>query len=157
METIQTLIPLLFGCVGVYFIGRTIFDKYKDIKNIDNKITDETEHTSDLKIFSYVYRNMLVNFGTDFNYCKFYFSENEIYLYCRNTYPTNIYKGPFILKYNDENNYSYFSKFLVTKFMLNGNDLKIQFRNKHLLGTKLTLNIVGISARDKHILTDKFK
>lgn len=98
MERIQTLIQIIFGCIGVYFIGRIILDKFRDIKKISNKISVETEQTNDLKIFSYVYRNVLLDFGSEFNYCKFYFSENEIYLYCRNTYPTSIYKAPFILK-----------------------------------------------------------
>lgn len=157
MERIPTLIPIIFGCIIVYFIGRIILDRFRDIKKISNKITAETEQTSDLKIFSYVYRNVLLDFEGEFNYCKFYFSENEIYLYCRNTYPTNIYKAPFILKYKDENDYSYFSKFILTKFILNGNDLKIQFKNKNLIGTKLTLNIVDISEDDKKVLTEKFK
>lgn len=87
---------------------------------------------------------------------NFFFTENEIYLFCRNTYPTNIYNSPYILKFKEENNYSYFSKFIITDFSLNGNDLKIQFKNKKLIGTKIILNIINISEKDKMILNKNF-
>ncbi|MDG2432137.1 hypothetical protein [Flavobacterium sp.] len=157
MEKFQTLIQIIFGCTSIYFAIRFFIDKRRDIKNIADKISAETEQTNDLKIESYVYRYVVLNFGTEFNYCKFYFFEDEIYLYCRFTYPKNFYQAPFILKYKDENDYSYFSKFIVTKFIQSGNDLKIQFKNKNLIGTNLTLYIVDIPENDKKILIEKFK
>ncbi|MBC5836188.1 hypothetical protein [Flavobacterium bernardetii] len=135
---------------------KAILGKLNDRKIVSNNINSETEKTNDLKISSYICRDFLIDFGTEFNYCKFYFSENEIYLFCRNTYPTDIYNSPYILKFKDENVYSYFSKFIVTHFDLNGDSLKIQFKNKKAIGTELTLNIVNISEKDKEILKKNF-
>lgn len=156
MQIFQIVIQIIIGCIILYFMIKAILGKLSDRKIVSNNINSKTEKTGDLKISSYIYRNFLIDFGTKFNYCKFYFSENEIYLFCRNTYPTDIYNSPYILKFEDENDYSYFSKFIVTNFTLNGNDLKIQFKNKNVIGTSLTLNIVNISKDDKIILKKNF-
>lgn len=156
MENFERIMQIIIGCIIFYFGIKAVLEKLNDNKKVSNNINSETEKTDDLKISWYSYRHCFIDFGTEFNYCKFYFTENETYLYCRNTFPTNIYNSPYILKFNEENDYSYFSKFIVTNFTSNGSDLKIQFKNKNLIGTKITLNIVNISENDKMILNKNF-
>lgn len=156
MEILQIVIQIIIGCIICYYLIKVSFGKLSDRRKVSNNINSETEKTDDLKISSYIYRHFLIDFGTEFNYCKFYFSENETYLFCKNTYPTDVNNSPYVLKFKDENDYSYFSKFIVTNFILNGNDLKIQLKNKNVIGTKLTLNIVNISENDKIILNRNF-
>jgi hypothetical protein len=156
MEIFERVMQVIIGCIIFYFVIKAILGKLNDRKIVSHNINSETEKIEDLKISRYSYRHCLIDFGSEFNYCKFYFTENETYLFCRNTYPTNIYNSPYILKFKEENNYSYFSKFIITNFSLNGNDLKIQFKNKKLIGTQITLNIVNISENDKMILNKNF-
>jgi hypothetical protein len=156
MENFEKVMQVIIGCIIFYFIVKAILRKLNDRKIVSNNINSETEKTEDLKISWYSYRHCLIDFGAEFNYCKFYFTESETYLFCRNTYPTNIYNSPYVLKFKEKNDYSYFSKFIVTNFTLNGNDLKIQFKNQNLIGTKVSLKIVNISENDKIILNKNF-
>lgn len=126
---------IMICCIILYFAAKTILKKLSDRNKVSNNINFETEKTNDLKISSYSYRNFLIDFGNEFNFCKFYFTKNETYLFCRNTFPTDIYNSPYILKFKKDNDYSYFSKFIVTNFNLNENNLNIQFKNKSIIGT----------------------
>jgi hypothetical protein len=148
----KIILRVLMGCTIFFVAIKIMVDKAKDKKKVSNNLNRNIEQTDDLKIQSSICRDFLVDFGSEFNYCKFYFTQNEIYLFCRNSYPLNTFDKPYILKYQVESNYSYFSKFRVTKFIINGENLKIQIKNKYFIGTKLTLNIVNISEKDRAIL-----
>lgn len=136
------IITIVLGAIKI------LIDKAKDRKKFSDNLNQNIEQTNELKVHSSVCRNFLVDFGSEFSYCKFYFTQNEIYMFSGNSYPLN----PYILKYQEESNYSYFSKFRITKFILNNQNLKIQIQNKYFIGTKLTLNIVDISEKDREIL-----
>ncbi len=157
MELFYKIMQIILICFMAYIILKTLVQRRNDCKKVASNIDSNTDHTDDLKIAFYSYRNFLIDFGTEFNYCKFYFLKDEIYLFCRNTYPTDIYSNPMILKSKQNNDYSYFSKFITTGFLLKNNELKIEFKNKYIIGTKLKLDIVNISEKDKLTLLKNFK
>ncbi|WP_220760085.1 hypothetical protein [Flavobacterium sp. UMI-01] len=124
----------------------------RDIKKVSENINSKTLQTDDMEIFSYTYRNVLVGFGSEFNYCKFYFYNDEVYFVGRNNFPQNLYSIPFILKCKNESDYSYFSKYVITELEILGNEMKIEFKHKKIIGTKFSLFIKNASANDLQLL-----
>lgn len=153
MEKIFGILNLIFGTIIFVLMLNEYLKVKKDRKYINSIIKYETEQTDDLRISSMSAVNVIVNFGSEFDYCKFYFKENEIYLFFRYSFPKDIYNGPFVIKKNDKNNYSYFSLFTISNFKIKENCLTIKFKNKTLIGSSYKLNIDNISEEDIELLS----
>lgn len=69
-------------------------------------------------------------------------------MYLRYSYPTNLYSGPFVIKSEYSNKYSYLSTFEVK----NDNEISICVKNKTFIGTKYNLNLTSISESDLDLI-----
>lgn len=127
----------------------------KDVVNIKNDIQNNFIETKDLRIWGCLTKTFIFNFGENYQYAKFSFVNDEIYIYLRHSIP-GFYNGPFVLKENRKNKYSYLTRFYVNKFELVGNELKIRFRHKYFIGAMYGLTIINIDDLDLKLLKSKF-
>lgn len=73
MEIFERVMQVILVCVIFYFVIKVVLGKLNDRKTVSNNINSETEKTEDLKISCYSFKHCLVDFGSEFNYCKFFF------------------------------------------------------------------------------------
>lgn len=79
---------------GLFLLGvLNYFKKIHPPKRID---LSTLSSTNDIKILTVTYKSRIVNQGNNTSFIKFFFSENEIYMYTTNF--LKIYEGPFIIK-----------------------------------------------------------
>jgi hypothetical protein len=142
--------------VIIIYIGVKEYLKLKkDRQLIDSIISNDDKETDDLRITSMSALNVFVNFGSEFDYCKFHFTKNECFMYLRYSYPTNLYSGPFFIKSEFSNKYSYLSTFYIKKLDIkNNNEISICVKNKTFIGTKYNLNLTSISKSDLDLITE---
>ena len=153
METSFTVFGILLSVIIIYFGIKEYLKLKKDRQLIDSILSDDDKETDDLRIISMYAVNVLVNFGSEYDYCKFHFTEKECYMYLRYSYPTNIYNGPFVIKSEFLNKYSYLSTFYIKKLdVKNNNEISICIKNKTFIGTKFNLNLTSISDLDLDLI-----
>jgi hypothetical protein len=155
LELLGTIISVIFGAIVLYLILNEYLKVKKDRKNINSKLENNILQTDDIRICSMVAVNVAVNFGSEFDYCKFYFNDDEVYLKFRYTTPNSFYTIPLVLKKNEHNSYSYFCSFTITKFELEGTEAKIHFKNKTFIGSAFKLNLEKVSEEDLELLKKK--
>jgi hypothetical protein len=143
---------MIFGCIVLYLLLNEYLKLKKDRKTINSKLENNILQTDDIKIWSMVAVNVAVNFGSEYDYCKFYFNDDEVYLKFRYTIPNSFYTIPLVLKKNEHNSYSYFCSFIITKFEPKGTQAKIHFKNKTFIGSAFKLNLENISEKDMELL-----
>ncbi|WP_298116330.1 hypothetical protein [Flavobacterium sp.] len=154
METLFTIVGILLSVIIIYFGLKEYFKLKNDRRLIYSILSDDNKETDDLRITSMSAVNVFVNFGSEFNYCKFHFTKKECYVYLRYSYPTNLYSGPFVIKSEFLNKYSYLSTFYIKKFEIkNNNEISISIKNKRFIGTKFNLNLTSISESDLDLIT----
>ncbi|MBW7675398.1 hypothetical protein [Chryseobacterium chendengshani] len=79
---------------GFFLLGvLNYFKKIHPPKGIDLSTLTSTD---DIKISTVTYKSGIINKGNNISFLKFYFSENEVYMYTTNF--LKIYEGPFIIK-----------------------------------------------------------
>gem|GEM_PF-6458562 len=152
MELLGTIISVIFGAIVLYLVLNEYLKVKKDRKNINSKLENNILQTDDIRIYSMVAVNVAVNFGSEFDYCKFYFNDSEVFLRFRYSFPNDSYSIPLVLKKNERDNYSYFSSFTVTNFETNRTEAKIHFKNKTFIGSAFKLNLENISEVDSELL-----
>lgn len=156
METLFTVVGILLSVIIIYIGVKEYLKLKKDRQLIDSILSDDDKETEDLRITSMSALNVFVNFGSEFDYCKFHFTKKECFLYLRYSYPANLYSGPFIIKSEFLNKYSYFSTFYIKKLEIkNNNEISICIKNKNFIGTKYNLNLTSISESDLDLITEK--
>jgi len=143
---------MTFGCIVLYLLLNEYLKLRKDRKNINLKLENNSLQTDDIRIGSMIAVNVAVNFGSEFDYCKFYFSDGEVYLRFRYSIPNDFFSVPLVLKKNENSSYSYFSSFTITKFEPKGTEVKIHFKNKTFIGSAFKLNLENISEEDLELL-----
>lgn len=149
MEDLYSILGIFLSIPLIYFGATHYFKLKKDRRFIESLLSDDDKETEDLRITSMSALNVFVNFGSDFDYCKFHFTKNECFMYLRYSYPTNLYSGPFVIKSAYTNKYSYLSTFFIKKLEVkNDNEISICVKNKTLIGTKYNLNLTSISESD---------
>lgn len=122
----------------------------KERKFINSKINSKTSQTEDIRIYT---RTTEKSFK-EFDYCKFYFIDNEIFLKFRKSWPTNFYSIPLVVKKTETNKYSIFNLYTITFVELNETKLKIRFESKSFLKTEFFLNLENISNKDFLLLKE---
>lgn len=152
MELLGNIISIIFGCVVFYLLFNEYLKLKKDQKNINLKLENSALQTDDIRIGSMITVSVAVNFGSEYDYCKFYFSNGEVYLKFRYSIPKDFYSISLVLKKNEQSSYSYFSSFAVTKFEPKGAKAKIHFKNKTFVGSSFKLNLENISEVDLELL-----
>ncbi|HCQ13102.1 hypothetical protein [Flavobacterium sp.] len=155
METLFTVFGILLSVIIIYIGVKEYLKLKKDRQLIDSIVSDDDKETEDLRITSMSALNVFVNFGSEFDYCKFHFTKNECFMYLRYSYPTNLYSGPFVIKSEFSNKYSYLSTFYIKKLDIkNNNEISICVKNKTFIGTKYNLNLTSISKSDLDLITE---
>lgn len=153
MEKIFTLIGIILSVILVYFGIIEYFKLKRDRRLIDSLLSDDDLETNDLRISSMVAVNIAVNFGSEFDYCKFHFTKSECFLYLRYSYPDNLYSGPFVIKSEFPNKYSYLSTFYIKKLeKKNKNEISICIKNRTFIGTSYNLNLTSVSDTDLDLI-----
>jgi hypothetical protein len=153
METLFTVVGILLSVIIIYIGVKEYLKLKKDRQLIDSIISNDDKETDDLRITSMSALNVFVNFGSEFDYCKFHFTKKECFLYLRYSYPTNLYSGPFVIKSEFSNKYSYLSTFYIKKLDIkNNNEISICIKNKTFIGTKFNLNLTSISDLDLDLI-----
>lgn len=149
METLFAFIGIILSVILVY-IGVLQYSKLKkDRQLIDSLLSDDDLMTNDLKISSMTAVNIAVNFGSEFDYCKFHFTKKECFLFLRYSFPNNLYNGPFVIKSEFPNKYSYLSTFYIKKLEAKSkNEISICIKNKTFIGTRYNLNLTSVSEAD---------
>ena len=87
----------------------------KERKFINSKINSKTSQTEDIRIYTKTSKKSF----EEFDYCKFYFIDNEIFLKFRKSWPTNFYSIPLVIKKTETNKYSIFNLYTITFVYLN--------------------------------------
>jgi hypothetical protein len=159
MEKIFNITGIVISLFLIYKGIKEYVKIKKDRANINSKINEnDFSETGDLKISSMTSVNFLVNFGEEFDYCKFYFLNNEVYILFRYSYPKDQFSEPFAI-YNmnqtSSSKYSYFISFFVKKFKIDHNtaDVRIVVSNKFLfIGSRYSLNLTNVSSDDLKLL-----
>lgn len=155
METLFTVVGILLSVIIIYFGVKEYLKLKKNRQLIDSIVSYDDKETDDLRIASMSAVNVFVNFGSEFDYCKFHFTKKECYMYLRYSYPTNLYSGPFVIKSEFHNKYSYLSTFYIKKLdVKNNNEISICIKNKTFIGTKYNLNLTSISESDLDLITE---
>lgn len=153
METLFTVVGILLSVIIIYIGVKEYLKLKKDRQLIDSIVSDDDKETEDLQITSMSALNVFVNFGSEFDYCKFHFTKNECFMYLRYTYPTNLYSGAFVIKSEYPNKYSYLSTFYIKRLEVkNNNEISICIKNKTFIGTKYNLNLTSISSADLDLI-----
>ncbi|WP_162128098.1 hypothetical protein [Flavobacterium phycosphaerae] len=152
MELLGTISSIIFGGILLYLLIREYLKVKKDQKIINSKLDNNTVQTADIRIGSMVAVNVAVNFGSEYDYCKFYFNAGEVFLKFRYSFPADCYTIPLVLKKNEHNYYSYFCSFTVTQFEPRETEAKIHFKNKTFIGSAFTLYLKNISEEDLELL-----
>jgi hypothetical protein len=152
LELLGTIISIIFGGIVLYLLLKEFLKLKKDRKNINSKLENNSLQTDDIRIGSMIAVNVAVNFGSEFDYCKFYFNDNEVYLRFRYSFPKDSYSVPLVLKKNEQSNYSYFSSFIITKFETKETEAKIHFKNRTFIGSSFKLNLDNISEVNLELL-----
>ncbi|MGX7666695.1 hypothetical protein [Flavobacterium pedocola] len=147
MKYLQLLFSLIFTITIFYFVIKWLILLNKDRRKIKTKLGLNYIETSDLRIWAMYRRTFIIDFGENYQYAKFTFTNDEVYIYLRNSLPKT-YVGPFVLKANESSNYSYLTKFYITKLQFIGSDLKIHFKHKYFIGVKYGLSISGVNDID---------
>lgn len=142
----------IFGIVIILLMVKEYFKLRRDRKLIKSKLNGNEIETDDLRIWSQSYSNVVVSFGKDFDYCKFCFADDEVYIFMRYSYPKSFYNGPFVLKANAESHYSYFTSCKINSFKINGSEMSIGFGHKGIIGSSHKFNIKNVSERDALLL-----
>lgn len=155
METLFTVVGILLSVFIIYFGVKEYLKLKKDRQLIDSIVSDNDKETDDLRITSMSALNVFVNFGSEFDYCKFHFTKKECYVYLRYSYPSNLYSGPLVIKSEFLNKYSYLSTFYIKRLEVkNNNEISICIKNKTFIGTKYNLNLTSISESDLDLITE---
>ena len=153
METLFTVVGIVLSVIIIYFGIKEYIKLKNDRRLIESTLSNDDKETDDLRIKSMSAVNVFVDFGSEFDYCKFHFTQEECYLYLRYSYPTNIYNGPFVIKSEFLNKYSYLSTFYIKKLEVkNNNEISICIKNKMFIGTKFNLNLTSISKSDLDLI-----
>lgn len=155
MDAIFTVVGILLSIIIIYFGVKEYFKLKNDRRLIDSLLSDDDKETDDLRIASMSAVNVFVNFGSEFDYCKFHFTKKECYVYLRYSYPSNLYSGPLVIKSEFLNKYSYLSTFYIKRLEVkNNNEISICIKNKTFIGTKYNLNLTSISESDLDLITE---
>jgi hypothetical protein len=155
METLFTVVGILLSVIIIYIGAKEYLKLKKDRQLIDSIVSDDDKETDDLRITSMSALNVFVNFGSEFDYCKFHFTKKECFIYLRYSYPTNLYSGPLVIKSEFSNKYSYLSTFYIKKLdVKNNNEISICIKNKTFVGTKYNLSLTSISESDLDLITE---
>ncbi len=153
MEDLYSILGIFLSIMVIYFGASQYFKLKKDRRLIELLLSDEDKTTEDLQISSMIAVNVFVNFGSEFDYCKFHFTKKECFMYLRYSYPTNLYQGPLVIKSEFSNKYSYLSTFFIKKLEVkNDNEVSICIKNKTFIGTKYNLNLTSISESDLDLI-----
>jgi hypothetical protein len=155
METLFTVVGIVLSVIIIYFGIKEYIKLKNDRRLIESTLSNDDKETDDLRITSMSAVNVFVDFGSEFDYCKFHFTQAECYLYLRYSNPTNIYSGPFVIKSEFLDKYSYLSTFYIKKLEVkNNNEISICIKNKTFIGTKYNLNLTSISKSDLDLITE---
>jgi len=153
METLFTVVGIVLSVIIIYFGIKEYIKLKNDRRLIESTLSNDDKETDDLRIKSMSAVNVFVDFGSEFDYCKFHFTQEECYMYLRYSYPTNKYNGPFVIKSEFLNKYSYLSTFYIKKLEVkNNNEISICIKNKMFIGTKFNLNLTSISKSDLDLI-----
>jgi hypothetical protein len=153
MEILFTIVGILLSVIIIYIGAKEYLKLKKDRQLIDSILSVDDKETDDLRITFMSALNVFVNFGSEFDYCKFHFTKKECFIYLRYSYPTNLYSGPLVIKSEFSNKYSYLSTFYIKKLdVKNNNEISICIKNKTFIGTKYNLNLTSISESDLDLI-----
>ena len=153
MEDLYSILGIFLSILVIYFGATQYFKLKKDRRLIESLRSDEDKETEDLRISSMIAVNVFVNFGSEFDCCKFRFTKKECFIYLRYSYPTNLYSGPFVIKSEYPKKYAYLSTFYIKKLEVkNNNEISICIKNKTFIGTKYNLNLTSISESDLDLI-----
>lgn len=111
-------ITILVVIVALYYLE--FFKAVRERKIINSRINNNVLQTEDIKIWS----KTVFNFDDKFDYCKFYFFEDEVYIKFKNTSP-KLYSIPFVLKKNSKRKYSYFNIYNIVRFESKGSKINL--------------------------------
>ncbi|RRJ90029.1 hypothetical protein [Flavobacterium macacae] len=150
---IEKLIGFFLGIVLVAFVLYNLFLFFKDRQLINSYLLLDSNETQDLKIFAIIAKSKIVTFGQSYQYAKFQFANNEVYVSLRNNHPKRLYFGPLVIKASESNSYSYFSMYELSEFKIIGDEIKIGFKPKNLIGTTYFLHLVNVNEEDRIILS----
>jgi len=153
MLFLKYLLPIFIFCAIVIIYLKFQIKLKKDDAIIFKEIDiNEIKETSDLRISSKLYSNILINFGENFDYIKFQFYKDKVLVYFRDS--TMIYHGPFLISEKQNSNLSYFSTYKISKFQINksNNSLTLGFGNLNFIGLKLNLEISNINNDDLKLI-----
>ena len=90
METLFTVVGILLSVIIIYFGVKEYLKLKKNRQLIDSIVSDDDKETDDLRIASMSAVNVFVNFGSEFDYCKFHFTKKECYMYLRSVSYTHL-------------------------------------------------------------------
>lgn len=147
----EKIFPIIVFGTFIYFISKQFFRLYQDRKIQKTLLSPDDLETDDLRIWSQSYRRIFFSFGENFDYLKFHFTDNEVFVFMRNSLP-DLYAGPFLIKEKIPKNYSYLGKLNLTKFSANGSDIYISFGHRNLIGVKYSFHLKNVSERDVEVL-----
>ena len=158
MDSIYNFIGITISLFLIYLGLKEYNGIKKERIKISLKIDDNSIKTDDLSISAMSSVNFFINFGEEFDFCKFYFIENEIFVYFRYCFPKEVYSGPFVLKKNNlknENRYTYMNTLYIKRILLkeSNNEFNIVVRNKFLfLGSRYSFHFKGVSENDFELI-----
>lgn len=147
----EKILPLIISGIFICFAFKLLINLYQDRKNQKALLSPNDLETDDLRVWSQSYRKTFISFGEDFDYLKFHFTNNEVFVFMRNSFP-GVYKGPFLIKEKVPKNYSYLGKLDLTKFSVIGNDIRISFGHRNFIGVKYNFHLTNISDDDIEML-----
>ena len=140
----------LFGLI-IYFGSQQLIRLFRDRKTQKCLLAQDDLETKDLRVYAQSYKRVFFSFGENFDYLKFRFTDNEVFIYMRNSFP-GVYNGPFLIKEKAIKNYSYFAKLDLINFSVSGTDVKISFGHRNFIGVKYNFHLKNVSERDIELL-----
>lgn len=141
---------MIASLVGYIFYH--LFKSWKQQKDFNSDLENGAIHTNSLKVYSVVYTYSILNFGTDIQWMKFHFKNNEAYISIGNSVFKNSDYRPFAIKSKNIDSYPIFSRFVLAELRITGNELKIQLKSPSILGPGYKLQVKGISNEDLSLL-----
>jgi len=141
------------GCLSLILFTLGVMNYIKRMHNPEGVNLSNLVSTEDIRTPTYNYTGFLDR-GTNISFIKFYFSENETYMYYRNFFPVKIYYGPFSITQKKEVSSS---KFILSKFeIISATEAKLSIETQNGT-TSYTFYMKNISKKDFNLLSDYFK
>jgi hypothetical protein len=156
LEKFLGVIAIIFLTYVSYRTVKLFITYLKDVKLIKQRTSFDHIHTGDFRIWSFYSRCTFWCLGDNFQNAKFEFSENEVFLFLRNSFPT-YYNSPIVIKTNRKEDYSILSQYVISEIRFSLNEIKLCVKQPYFFGNKYCMTFVDFTESDKLLLLKYLK